>query len=291
VSWRALAGKRWSGYLSWRRKRRFVHRREMLDVLTAAVHDERPVHVLVTGDLVHIGLPAEIDTAAAWLDSLGPPERVMLVPGNHDVYARDSWPAASAAWARYLGVAGAATPVEAYPVCRKLSVDGAPLHLIGVSSAEPTPLFSAAGSLGDAQRARLEQALEAEAFRCLLIHHPPLPAMTSRRKGLRDAAALAALLERRGAELALHGHVHRNVEHTGPGGVRIFGTASASAQTAAGAKDGASYRVLDVNRDAAGWRVAMRLMGVTADGAVMRLDEQAWTVPAMRSASVASAGR
>lgn len=263
----------------------------MLDVVTAVVRDEDPVHILVTGDLVHIGLPDEIDAAAAWLDSLGPPERVMLVPGNHDVYARDSWPAAAAAWAPYLGVAAAATPAEAYPVCRVLSVDGAPLHLIGVSTAEPTPLFSAAGSLGDAQRARVEQALEAEAFRCLLIHHPPLPAMTSRRKGLRDAEALAALLERRGAELALHGHVHRNVDRAGPGGMRIFGTASASAQGAVGVKDAASYRVFDVDRDAAGWRVAMRLMGVAADGAVTRLDEQAWTVPVTRPASAASAGR
>jgi len=176
-------------------------------------------------------------------------------------------------------------------VCRELTVDGAPLRLIGVSTAEPTPLFSAAGRLGATQLGRLEGALVTDAFRCLLIHHPPLPAMTSRRKGLRDAAALATLLERCGAELALHGHVHRNADRMGPGGVRIFGTASASARAAAGAKDGAAYRVFDVERDAAGWRVAMRLMGVAANGTVTRLDEQTWTVPATPPASAASAGR
>jgi len=291
VSLTALAGKRWSGYLSWRKKRRFVHRREMLDVLTAAVHDEDPVHVLVTGDLVHIGLPAEIDAAAEWLESLGPPERVMLVPGNHDVYARDSWPAAAAAWAPYLGVAAAADAAGAYPVRRELTVAGARLRLIGVSTAVPTPLFSAAGSLGAAQLERLESELDADACRCLLIHHPPLPGMTSRRKGLRDAAALQALLHRRGAELILHGHVHRNAEREGPGGARIFGTASASADTAAGAGDGAAYRVFDIDRDAAGWRLAMRLMGVAPDGTLTCLDEQRWGVPATPPASAASAGR
>jgi len=291
VSFASLKGKRWSGYLSWRRNRRFVHRRELLDVLTGAVHDEDPVHVLVTGDLVHIGLPAEIDAAAEWLEALGPPERVMLVPGNHDVYARDSWPEVAASWAPYLGVPAAAGPAGVYPVRRELDAGGAPLRLIGVSTAEPTPLFSAAGSLGVAQLQRLGSELETDAFRCLLIHHPPLPEMTSRRKGLRDAAALATLLERRGAELILHGHVHRNSERVGPGGVRIFGTASASANPAAGAKNGAAYRVFDVEREAAGWRVAMRLMGVAADGAVTRLDEQAWTVAATPPASAASAGR
>ena len=46
--------------------------------------------MLVTGDLVHIGLEQEMSEAAQWLRSLGPPEKVILVPGNHDNYAADS---------------------------------------------------------------------------------------------------------------------------------------------------------------------------------------------------------
>lgn len=268
-----------------------MHRREVLDALTAAVHAEDPVCILVTGDLVHVGLPEEIEAAAGWLRELGPPERVMLVPGNHDVYARDSWPAVAAAWAPYLGVSGSAGHGEArFPTVRRLGDAARPLALIGASSAQPSPLFMAWGSLGTDQLERLDTALSgAGAFRCLLIHHPPLPAMTSRRKGLRDAGALQALLARRGAELVLHGHVHRDVAALGPGGARVYGTASASS---AGGKAAAAYRSFDVTATAQGWQVEMRLVGVTADGVTTVRERDAWTAPALTPpASAASAGR
>ena len=286
----ALAGKRWSGYLSWRRRRRFAHRRDVLDALTAAVLAEDPVQLLVTGDLVHIGLPGEIEAAASWLEGLGPPERVMLVPGNHDAYARDSWPAVAAAWGPYLG--GAAGH-EGFPVVRRLDLDGVDVHLVGASSAVPTPLFMASGGLGRAQLEAVADALDtADGLRCLLLHHPPLPGMTSRRKGLRDAASLAAVLEQTGAELVLHGHVHRNVQRPGPGGSRVFGTASASHVEGGRSGDrGASYRVFEL--DAAGAArgavsVSMRLMRVSATGAVTRLEEETWTVPVSRRARAAA---
>lgn len=280
----ALSGKRWSGYLSWRRRRRFVHRREVLDGLTVAVQDEDPACILVTGDLVHIGLAEEIEAATDWLRQLGPPDRVMLVPGNHDVYARDSWPVVASAWAPYLGVSAAedksaanASPVDeataGFPTRRRL--DGVPpVELIGVSSACPAPLFMASGRLGGAQLARLDAALtQAQGFRCLLIHHPPLPAMTSWRKGLHDARALEALLARRGVELVLHGHVHRNVSHLGVGGMRVFGTASASS---VGGKAGAAYRCFEVTDVGDRWRVEMRLMDVLPDGAVSLRERATW---------------
>lgn len=288
----ALGGKRWSGYLSWRRRRRFAHRPEVLDALTAAVLAEDPVQILVTGDLVHIGLPGEIEAAARWLEALGPAERVMLVPGNHDAYAGDSWPAVADAWGPYLG---GADGHEGFPVVRRLARNGVEVHLVGASSAQPTPLFMASGGLGRAQLEAVQGALEdVGGLRCLLIHHPPLPGMTSRRKGLRDAAALAKVLEDTGAELVLHGHVHRNVRRPAPGGGRIFGTASASHVEPGRSGDrGASYRVFELDTDGAGdaIRVTMRLMGVSAAGAVARLDEESWTVPVSRPARAASGAR
>jgi len=286
----ALAGKRWSGYLSWRRRRRFVHRRDVLDALTVAVQAENPFQILVTGDLVHVGLPSEIEAAGRWLRELGPPARVMLVPGNHDIYAEDSWPAASAAWNPYLGIrtaAGAAVDIG-FPVVRSFGDAGAAVSLIGISSARPSPLFMAYGRLGADQRARLEAQLDRDdAFRCVLIHHPPLPGMVSWRKGLQDAHALSAVLARHGAELVLHGHVHRNSACIGPGGARIFGTASASS---VGTLAGAAYRSFEVTRNAVGWQVTMRLVQVGPDAATSLLAETAWTVPVTSPASAAAGG-
>ena len=78
--------KRVLGYLNWQRGRRRVHVRPALDKLIADVQSLRTDHIAITGDLINLGLPAEYDAALAWLQSVGPPERVTIVPGNHDVY-------------------------------------------------------------------------------------------------------------------------------------------------------------------------------------------------------------
>ena len=67
-----LLGKRALGYLSWRLARR---RRHLAGVLAALVQDLRAAqadHVVVTGDLTHLGLPHEFEQARRWLDALGP---------------------------------------------------------------------------------------------------------------------------------------------------------------------------------------------------------------------------
>ena len=66
LSFMGLRGKRRSGYLSWYRKRRHVYRPGILDQLTKAVNSHQPDLVLLTGDLIHIGLESEMIEAAAW---------------------------------------------------------------------------------------------------------------------------------------------------------------------------------------------------------------------------------
>ena len=46
----------------------------------------RPDHIAVTGDLINLGLPAEFEAARAWLQGLGAPDKVTVIPGNHDIY-------------------------------------------------------------------------------------------------------------------------------------------------------------------------------------------------------------
>ena len=50
IKFSQLANKRILGYLSWLRKRRFVHRREIVDSLVEDLHITRPDHIAVTGD-------------------------------------------------------------------------------------------------------------------------------------------------------------------------------------------------------------------------------------------------
>jgi 3',5'-cyclic AMP phosphodiesterase CpdA len=256
-----LAGKRLLGWLSWRRRRRFEHRDFVLEALIDDLPGSGAGHVAVSGDLTHVGLASEIDDAAGWLRRLGPPDRVSLVPGNHDAYgpsrSADPW----SAWAPYMTSLAAdgldvATGADRFPFARRLG----PVAIVGVSSALPTAPWLATGRLGAEQLGRLESILgklrAEETFRVLLIHHPPVPAGQSRRRQLDDAPALRTLLGRTGAELVLHGHTHRtSVERVdGPeGAIPVVGVPSASSVGPSEARR-ARYHVYRIERDGGGHR-------------------------------------
>ena len=272
TSFLKLRGKRQSGYLSWFKNRRFEHRREVLDSLIDSTRQHNPDLLVLTGDLVHIGLESEIKEAAQWLQSLGPPEKVILVPGNHDNYAADSLDSMYRYWRDYLPESSAVDRdyTSGYPFVRK-SGDA---RFTGVNSSCVTRIFSATGTLGDAQLEQLETDLgTAETrhdFHCLLIHHPPVPGITRRRKALTDAGALAAVIERHQPQLVLYGHIHINREDR-LGETRMYCTASASSA------EHASYRIFDINPEDSGWQCETKLMSLDRSGGSFRLvSEDFW---------------
>jgi 3',5'-cyclic AMP phosphodiesterase CpdA len=257
-----LAGKRALGYLNWTRNRHRFHRRDVLDVLMSDLQAQVPSHIAVTGDLVNLALEAEFAPARTWLESLGPPEKVTVVPGNHDAYVRGASHRFVEEWGSYL--AGDDTPADgaAFPALRRRG----PLALVSVSSAVPTPLLMATGWLGNSQMDALERMLAAlaseQAFRILLIHHPLRS--SARAKRLTDSSELLALLKRHGVEMVLHGHdhVHSTIWIEGPAGrIPVVGVPSASA-LAHGHYPDAAYNLFSVARDGEGWRCQQMVRGV-----------------------------
>jgi 3',5'-cyclic AMP phosphodiesterase CpdA len=106
-----LASKRLSGYLNWIRKRRAIHRSDALAAITGDLAQAGADHIAVTGDLVNIALPAEFETARRWLEALGPPADVSLVPGNHDAYVEGADVLRERLWGPYMaGDAAAGDP-------------------------------------------------------------------------------------------------------------------------------------------------------------------------------------
>jgi 3',5'-cyclic AMP phosphodiesterase CpdA len=267
-SLRELAGKRALGYLNWTRNRHKHQRREVLDALVADLQAQRPDHIAITGDLVNISLAAEFPPALAWLESVGPPDRVTVVPGNHDAYVRAMQNRPAEIWGDYLRGDGALTadPIT-FPFLRRRG----PLALIGVSSAVPTPPLMATGRLGQAQRDALDRMLSElsaeQAFRVLLIHHPLRSGKGSRHKRLTDSDQLLALLKRHGVELILHGHdhIHSTMWFDGPRGrIPAIGVPSASA-IAHGHIPAAAYNLFSIERDGEEWRCEQVVRGF-ADG-------------------------
>ena len=263
---RELAGKRALGYLNWTRNRHKVHRRDVLDGLVADLRAQRPDHVAVTGDLVNIALEAEFAPARAWLESVGTPEHVTVVPGNHDAYMRATQHRFAEICGDYLRGDGALTadPIT-FPFVRRRG----PLALIGVSSAVPTPPFMATGWLGQAQLDALDRILSElstePAFRVLLIHHPLRS--DSHYKRLTDSDELLALLKRYGAELILHGHdhIHSTMWFDGPRGrIPAIGVPSASA-VAHGHYPAAAYNLFSIEREGEAWRCEQTVHGFGDD--------------------------
>lgn len=246
-----LAGKRALGYVNWTRNRHKYQRREVLDALVADMKAQSPDHIAVTGDLVNLALEAEFAPALHWLESVGPPEHVTAIPGNHDAYVRATSHRFGETFAPYL--AGDDGRIG-FPSVRRRG----PLALISLSTAVPTLPLMATGTLGPDQLASLEDVLERlaaeDVFRVLLVHHPLKS--DSRQKRLTDAPALLALLKRHGVELILHGHdhIHSTVWVEGPNGdIPALGVPSASA-LAHGRYPAAAYNLLTIERDNAGWR-------------------------------------
>jgi 3',5'-cyclic AMP phosphodiesterase CpdA len=258
---RDLAGKRALGYLNWTRNRHKYHRREVLDALVADLQAQRPDHIAVTGDLVNLALDAEFAPAQAWLESVGTPEHVSVIPGNHDAYVRATRHRFVDSFGDYLrGDAG--TEGEPFPFLRRRG----PLALIGVSSAVPTPPLMATGKIGRTQLDALDRQLsrlsDEDAFRVLLVHHPLHSA--SRMKRLTDSKALRAVLKARGADLVLHGHDHIHstmwVEGTDKQ-IPAIGVPSASA-LAHRHYPAAAYNLFRIERDGNQWRCVQTVRGI-----------------------------
>jgi 3',5'-cyclic AMP phosphodiesterase CpdA len=269
---RDLAGKRALGYLNWTRNRHKYHRRDVLDALVTDMQAQRPDHVAVTGDLVNLALEAEFEPAQAWLESVGAPDHVTVIPGNHDAYVRATRHRFVGAFGNYLrgDVSGEAA---SFPFVRRRG----PIALIGVSSAVPTPPLMATGRLGRAQLealARILAQLSAEhAFRVLLVHHPLRS--DSRIKQLTDSRQLRALLAQHGVELILHGHdhIHSTMWFEGPKAkIPAIGVPSASA-LAHRHYPAAAYNLFSIAREGESWRLEQSVRGFGDHGSIRQLQQ------------------
>ena len=267
-----LIGKRATGYVNWRRKRRHAHDMEILALVVADIRAQAPDHVACTGDVAHIGLPDEFKTAVAFLETLGPREAVSFVPGNHDAYARSSLKALASHLAPW--VAGDDGGIG-YPWYRRRGN----VALIGLNSGIPTMPLMATGRVGREQIAKaealLDRARDEGLIRVVLIHHPPYVGGARRSRELVDAAAFEAMLARKGADLVLHGHNHKFSVAWRPGAGRdvpIVGVPSASIGPL-GHGEMATWHLFRIEGDAKSPHIAFEQRGFELDGTVIRRQE------------------
>jgi 3',5'-cyclic AMP phosphodiesterase CpdA len=266
--------KRALGYLNWHRNRRTAYRRDILDRLIADLQAQLPDHIAISGDLINIGLPTEMAAAARWLADVGPPEQVSVIPGNHDIYTGIGRDPGIARWSAYM----AGRPQSAFPYVRRLG----PIGLIGLNSAHTTKPFVASGRIGKDQLAQLAGCLDQlkadGLIRVVMIHHPPLPGLTRASHALSDAAAVRDCLSRHGAELVLHGHLHRNIAATilsDGGPIPVIGVPSAAMGRVHPHEPLARYNLLHITPTATGAHISLTGRGLTAvDGCIVEIERR-----------------
>ncbi len=229
--------KRFMGYMNWHRSRKRIHQFAVLELLQDDIKAQHVDHIVVSGDLVNLGLKAEFAAGAAWLSALGETADVSFVPGNHDYYGSGQAFMRGTAFTPYMtsDEAGLKLGGDTGPDLPFVRVIGGNVAVIGINSGMPTPLFKAYGEVTSRQLSALSSILdacrEANLYRCVVVHHPPLPGLTRRSRALRNDDVFSELLQKKGAELVLYGHNHRQQHRrleTVDGVCHVVGTPSAS---------------------------------------------------------------
>lgn len=269
-----LMGKRLTGYLNWRFARAHSLRRETVAGLVEHMHTLTPNLIAVSGDLVNIATKSEFEMTANWLKELGVPQRVAVIPGNHEAYVPGALEMAGTAWGEYMR--GQTLDAAPFPFVRQKG----DVALVSCNSALPRPPFIASGRFDIEQAKRLTVWLkklgQMRLFRAVMIHHPPTEEHAHEPwRGLSGADLFRHAIEEAGAELILHGHLHKTTIEALPGprgDVPVLGVASAAANAMRG-EEPARYNLFEIERAGSGFSCVLTEYGYqrVGDGVVRRL--------------------
>ncbi|MFM2161982.1 MAG: hypothetical protein RLZZ383_1494 [Pseudomonadota bacterium] len=228
--------------------RRHHFDRQVQDALVAAIVDEAPDVVVISGDLTATALPAEFEAALAALQPILSRFSTFIVPGNHDVYTRGAQrDHRIARWFSPWMHGGTPEGVA--------KLDVGDVRLLGVDPNRPTGL-GAAGVLPEPAVQALAAAVAATPSdrACVVVGHYPLAdrhgALYDRAShGLRNAADVVRALTGgpRAADLYLHGHVHHGYRTVAPGtSMPTFNPGSSGYAHQPAARRAACFGIYDV---------------------------------------------
>jgi len=199
--------------LSFGRRLDAAERRRRAASALAEARAESVDHLLITGDLTEDGELAQFEVLAELLaDSRISPERITLVPGNHDAYADGGTYAAALAGPLrpYAATSAIATALRFRDVT-----------IVPVSTAFHQSPLRSAGAIVGAELETLGQIAADPSLRgrplVFAQHHPPgrhFVPLFHWIDGLVEHSALSALFERCPHLHVIHGHTHHKVNRS-----------------------------------------------------------------------------
>lgn len=203
-------------------------RRRALAGALAAARERGAGHVVISGDLTEVGSDPQFEALAEILhESRVDPDRLVLVPGNHDAYTRAD------AWRRALD--GPLAPFRrAAADHHGKVVEREHVTFLPLDVACHQRVTRSAGELSahaaDALARRVKDLASRGRSLVVVLHHPPFEHASRAWQwvdGLRNAPRLGALLESFAELHVLFGHLHRTVDRShGAGRARVFGASA-----------------------------------------------------------------
>lgn len=259
-----LLNKRLTGYFNLRFKRHAIHKPFAARAVAHEIRRLEVDHLVITGDVSNLALEREFELVGRFVrDDIGlPPDRISMVPGNHDAYTHGAH--RSSRFFRYFepflrsDLPELSEPGRAgtFPYVHLRG----PAAIIGLSTAFPRPPLVSSGVLGLSQLKALKRILAhpevTSRTPILLQHHPchnPQSYVKVLMEGLTDADAEERLLRSCARGLLLHGHLHRRVYrrlHTDAGHIDAVGATSASLVDASDERM-AGFNLYEINPDGA----------------------------------------
>jgi len=174
---------------------------EIVDVIVAEVNAMGVDLVVISGDLTQRARPRQFEEAVAMIEAFEPP--VLVVPGNHDVYAWWHQP-----FLRLFRPLRRYHALVARDLMPTVEIDG--VAVLGINSAYGWTIKG--GWIGQAARERVVSYFadqEAELFKILVVHHHLLRLTALGKHDVaRHAERMLASAARAGVDLVLCGHLH-----------------------------------------------------------------------------------
>ncbi|WP_108502309.1 metallophosphoesterase family protein [Paracoccus indicus] len=172
------------------------HRSELIGPLLNRIEALRPDLVVVSGDITHRGLPAQMDLAQDFLSRISAP--VMLMPGNHDVpllnpIARLFWPFAG--FREHFGPD--LTPTAQVGQARVFALNSA------------DPYAWQRGKIRRGEIGRVIGGIDPAATNVVALHHPMQQLPGIDKQPARRAEEAMDRLQDAGVHVVLSGHLHR----------------------------------------------------------------------------------
>jgi len=239
--WLPLGWRRWAALvemIGMRREKRYAQAETTLGQLANEAVRHKADHVILSGDLTAMALDEEFRRARVALEPVAKNPKFSVIPGNHDVYARDAWN--EDRFGRHFGDFLRSDWPEyqsegAFPYVHLVGDEAA---VIGLTSAR-VPLFpgAAVGWVGRKQLEALEKLVRdprlKDRFTFVAVHHAPLNPKgrpDTPTHGLADARSLLDIV--RGPKFAvLFGHIHKRYNHPSDGTrPHLFGAGSSTSK-------------------------------------------------------------